>query len=363
MIDTKLILMEGLPSTGKSTNSGILFSQLERNGEKVRWVHEVARPHPTLFFHEAYLEEEEYKNLINLFPETELILNKIKTTRNSSVVFDLLELEWNYSEQLNKNVINELEKSDVWNFAIDRYKKVAIEKWENFVKKQKLSDEIVILDSSIFQFQIYTLILADVPLKELQEFIEALYNIISPLNPSLVYLYRENTESTIEFLIKDRGNAFLERIWERDKDQPYYKNRPNGVDGYKMFLRDYGKYAKLLFDSFPFQKLPLEITQGKWEEYVNQLMKFLDIEYIHPPNGTYPTGKYYNEKLNKYLEVIDNICHTPDGGKKRLIAKSETEFYILDIPVILRATEDSLIIEGEQLCDQWTTKGTLYKKL
>lgn len=33
---SRLILMEGLPSTGKSTNAGILFRQLERNGKNAR---------------------------------------------------------------------------------------------------------------------------------------------------------------------------------------------------------------------------------------------------------------------------------------------------------------------------------------
>jgi thymidylate kinase len=34
MRQTKIILMEGLPSTGKSTNSGFLLDQLEKNGRR-----------------------------------------------------------------------------------------------------------------------------------------------------------------------------------------------------------------------------------------------------------------------------------------------------------------------------------------
>jgi hypothetical protein len=60
--------------------------------------------------------------------------------------------------------------------------KIAVEKWEHFVKGQIDSDEIVILDSSIFQFQIYSLLLANVPFNQLKSFIESLYAIISPLN-------------------------------------------------------------------------------------------------------------------------------------------------------------------------------------
>ncbi len=46
----RLILLEGLPGTGKTTNSYRLFEQLVRNGRDVRWLHEVSQPHPVLFF-------------------------------------------------------------------------------------------------------------------------------------------------------------------------------------------------------------------------------------------------------------------------------------------------------------------------
>jgi hypothetical protein len=363
MAQSKLIFMEGLPSTGKSTNSGILLTQLNRNRMKARWIHEVSRPHPTLFFFEACLEEKEYYKLLEKYPSSEMLLNSLKTKRNHTIVFDLLEIEWNYSHLLDREVVDELKSFDVWNFTIDKYIDVALEKWEKFVEKQVKLDEVVILDSSIFQFQIYTLILAEVPFTKLETFVQKIYEIVSPLNPSLVYLYRENTADTIDYLIKDRGNSFLERIWERDREQPYYKNRPAGAEGYKMFLKDYGEYAKLLFDQFPFSKLLLEISEAKWNDYVKELLKFYHLEFKETPTVPFPNGSYFNEKLGKFIQIQNDTCLTPDGGKKKLFANSENEFYFNDLPVILRYSNDSLVIEGEQLCDRWTTTGTVFTKV
>jgi len=69
MYDTRLIILEGLPSTGKSTNSDFLRMQLERNDKKVKWIHEVAHPHPTSFFSEACLRRSEYEILLQSYPE------------------------------------------------------------------------------------------------------------------------------------------------------------------------------------------------------------------------------------------------------------------------------------------------------
>jgi hypothetical protein len=360
---SKLILMEGLPSTGKSTNSGILLSQLERNGHKARWVHEMARPHPTLFFYEAYLEENEYRDLIARYPQSSLILDKLIVKRGKSIGIDLLEVEWNYREQLEEQTFNDLKQFDVWNFSLERYMNIALEKWTDFVNRQLRLEEIAILDSSIFQFQIFCVLLAEAPFSMLKSFIESLYEIISPLHPSLVYLYRENTDDTIDYLIKDRGIAFLQGIWNRDKHHPYYRDRPSGAEGFKLFLRDYATYAKKLFDSAPFPKLSLEITDGNWGEYVDRLLDFTYLSKIEAPAAHYPNGKYVNEKLKQTIEIIDDQFLTPNGGRKRLLPKSDTEFYLNDIPTVIRVEGNAIVMEGEQVCERWTTKGTVFTKV
>lgn len=98
MIDTQLIMLEGLPATGKSTNSDFLRMQLERNGKKAKWIHEVTRPHPTLDFSEACLSRSEYEDFLKAYPESEHILNSISVFRKNSVSIDLLEIEWNFAD-------------------------------------------------------------------------------------------------------------------------------------------------------------------------------------------------------------------------------------------------------------------------
>ena len=65
----RLILLEGLPGTGKSTNSFRLYEQLIRNGMKAHWIHEVSQPHPTLFFTESCMTKEEYQDFTKKYPE------------------------------------------------------------------------------------------------------------------------------------------------------------------------------------------------------------------------------------------------------------------------------------------------------
>ena len=84
----RLILPEGLPGTGKTTNSYRLFEQLVRNGQDVRWVHEVSQPHPALFFSESCMTKEEYRLFTEKYPEAAGMLAGIAEVRANTVGYN-----------------------------------------------------------------------------------------------------------------------------------------------------------------------------------------------------------------------------------------------------------------------------------
>jgi len=272
MIDTQLIMLEGLPATGKSTNSDFLRMQLERNGKKVKWIHEVARPHPALFFSEACLSRNEYENFLKTYPESAHVLHSIAVFRKNTVGIDLLEIEWNYADEINESAFDAMKQHDVWNFTLDKYEEAAFDKWEHFSETAKHDkDSVYILDSSIFQAQIFTFLWDNAPCERLERFVDKLCEIVKHMKPLLIYLYRENTEATIDYLEKDRGTQGL---------------------------------AKLLFHSLDCRKISIEISQLDWTRYENKMLSFLDIENIPSPEFFPPNGVYRNKELN--YEIILN---------------------------------------------------------
>ena len=363
MIDSQLIMLEGLPSTGKTTNARFIHIQLERNNINAEWIHEVAMPHPVLFFDEAGLTHDEYEKFIKTYPEAADILNKIAVFRKSTVGIDSFEIEWNYKGEIGEQVYHSLRDFNIWNFSPDKYKKFALEKWAHFVEKAlKNREEVYIIDSAIFQFQIFTFLFKNRPYEELQNFIDRITEIIQPLNPCLIYLYRENTEATIDYLEKDRGTSYLEYLWNRDKAQPYYTGRPPGAESFKQFLRDYAGMADLLFDSFPAKKLSLEISDGNWVCREDEMLSFLDINRISTPEAFPPNGVYKNGALNFVINVDGLSFIDPTGQTRKLFPKSRNEFYIDWLPTVLRFEDEKIVISGSQICERWTTTGMIYKK-
>ena len=358
-------MLEGLPGTGKSTNSHFLSMQLGQAGKPVKWIHEVARPHPVLFFDEAGLTHEEYRSFLNAYPHAEPILNRIAVFRKETVGIDLLELEWNDSGDIGTGALQALRAHDVWTFPLEKYAAAALEKWAFFTERAlEREGEVYILDSGIFQYQIFTYLLKNAPKRELERFILKLLDIVKPLIPSLIYFYRENTGDTIAFLEKLRGTRFLEDIWERDKAEPYYQDKPKGAEGHKRFLTEYAGIAKRVFDAAGCRKASIEITGQDWRAYEDAMLSFLGMERKAYPKALPPNGVFRNGALAQEIEVDGLLMKDPHGTKRLLTPKSACEFYVECLPVVLRFTgPDRIILSGGQICERWTTSGTQFSRV
>ena len=364
MIDSRFILLEGMPSTGKTTMARFLRTQMERNRIDATWIHEIAQPHPLLFFDEASLTLDEFRRLITAYPQAAEILSRIATVRRSAVGICLTEVEWNYRDAIGEDAYQALLGHDSLYLPLDRYTAVALEKWECFVSEAlQKRDEVFVVDSAIFQFQIFTFLLKRGAYEELQHFIDQLAEIIKPLDPCLVFLHREDAEASIAYLENDRGTEYLEYIWTRDKDYPYYADLPPGAESFKRFLREYGCFVDRLYQRFTAQKLSLNVSDGQWIRHEDEMLAFLELERIPDPEASPRDGMYINEEHGFVIEVNGISIVDPNGNTRPLHLKSENEFYVDWIPTILRFEENKIIIAGSQTGSRWTTTGLVFRRI
>ena len=359
----RLIMLEGLPGTGKTTNSYKLFEQLVRNGQNVRWLHEVSQPHPTLFFSEACLTKEEYRLFLEKYPEVAKMLNDIAEIRATTVGIDYLTAQRKWPGQENAAWYQELLQYDAMDFPLDRYELVAYEKWEAFVNAALKEDTIYILDSSIFQYQIFTYLLNGADYPRLAGFVHGVMNLLKPLNPALIYLYRENTEDSIAFMEKQRGIKDLESTWERDKERAYYQNKQKDVTAFFDFLKDYADYALRLYEESECEKIRIEIMAQDWSLYEMDMLRFLGIAHQDALPYKAKNGIYKNAVLGASFSIKDGILTDPEGACRKLSAKSPTEFFMEGLPEILCFSRDNTVtLCGQQIIPQWSETGTVYTR-
>ena len=359
----RLILLEGLPGTGKTTNSYRLYEQLVLSGRDVRWLHEVSQPHPTLFFSEACLTKEEYPLFLEKYPETAAMLSSIAEIRATTVGIDYLTAARRLPGQESAAWYRELLRHDVMDFPLDRYEPTAYEKWEAFAQAASQEDTIYILDSAIFQYQIFTYLLNGAEYPRLAGFVRGIMHMLRPLRPALIFLYRENTEDSIAFIEKQRGIRDLESTWERDKERPYYRNKQQDVTAFFDFLKDYADCAARLYDESECEKMKIEITAQDWGLYEAEMLRFVGIARQDAPTYKAKDGTYVNAALGASFSIKDGILTDPEGARRRLSPKSQTEFFIEGLPeTLFFFAEDSARLCGQQIIPQWSEEGTVYER-
>jgi len=358
----RLILLEGLPGTGKSTNSFKLYEQLLRNGKKVRWIHEVSQPHPVLFFTESCMTKEEYKDFKKKYPENAELFDEVAEVRKTTVGIDQEAISRKRRDAQKQVWYQELLQYDAFPTLLDRYELQALEKWEAFVRNAiEDEDTIFILDSSLFQYQIFTYLLKAAPYERLEAFVQKIVECIKPLNPLLIYLYREHTEDSIAYLKEQRGEQDLVSTWERDNGEPYYKSKQKDVTAFYDFLKDYATLAEGLFKTLEIDKRKIEISENDWKAYEDEMLGLLIIHRVEIPAYKAMEGTYVNMEHGFSFTIQDNVMKDPEGVQRHLSPKSQDVFFVEGIPTILQFFgENTIRLLGQQIIPQWTETDTIY---
>jgi hypothetical protein len=94
------------------------------------------------------------------------------------------------------------------------------------------------------------------------------------------------------------------------------------------------------------------------------MLAFLDLELKTYPETAMYAGVYENEYPGFKLEVNNLVLTDPNGNVRRLIPKAQDEFFVQNLPVVLRfESADEIVISGDQICERWTTLGTVFERV
>lgn len=203
----QLILVEGLPGTGKTTISKYIYSILNKQGIKAELMLEEDPRIPSNFDHIAGIRKSEYANL--LIDKVQISLAILAETKE----YIFINLRNCKEEHLNQ--LKNYDIGDEYNkyISVQEYARCTLEMWENWV--QKFNHEVVhVLDCAFMQCPINEMVFRGATDIEIKEYISGITKIIKPLNPLCVYLRRENAKESIEFASNAKGSGWSLRIKE-----------------------------------------------------------------------------------------------------------------------------------------------------
>ena len=258
----RLILVEGLPGTGKTTISKWLSNTLIDRGESVILMNEGDERIPCDFYRTAGIPKNEFESLcIQHHFQRDILFKTALLTKNyvflridkcPAHVSQKIEC-WDMGEESNPNIL------------VADYIACMLERLEYWVGSLINSSETVIIDSGYLQNPINELLFRNATNDEVRAFINAITELLIPLNPICIYLRRDNAEEAISFAKMAKGKGWADGVDELLKQ--------NGCENF--FQRRFELELELLQN---IENINCHITGNNWDDVKNLILRYLSQE-------------------------------------------------------------------------------------
>ena len=224
MINTRLILVTGMSGAGKSTTSKGLARQVRLNGIHCRWLHEEIRNHP--------IRDGEF---------------------TSGSLYSELDFERNVE---------------------DMYVR-----WERLVKRILRSKSVYLLEGVLYDNIIRYFFVANYPPEKIVAYYERLLQIMAPLCPTVVFLYRSDVRATLEGLYPLRGEWWKNLILDPTGYRYCQARGLAGQEGAYQLWQAYQDLSAELFERVAGHKIKINTQQEAWECSLQVLTAYLGLNY------------------------------------------------------------------------------------
>jgi hypothetical protein len=277
-----LVLVEGLPFTGKSTLSEYIAQQLKLNGYPQQWVSEGA------------MQKNHFPHVLATFEDENL-----------------------------------LSEEALW------------QNWSAFVETVQAAPTAFVVDGALSYTAVYRLLRVDWPTSQILAWLERLADLCAPLQPRVIHLTAD-ADYLAWASIAERGADWEKQMIRQTEPTSYQKARGRtGIAGAIQMMEEVQTLTSRVLAA-GWQSLTLDVTEGQWPVYQKTTLDFLGIPevVVTPPDlplsllqsyaGAYApvNAELTGLMLTVQLEEGELALYGPDTRYGPLIPLTEQRFHL-----------------------------------
>ena len=280
MPGTRLILVEGVPGSGKTTTAQLVYAWLKQHSFMPRLYLEGNLDHPADYESVACLTYPEYAQLVENYPAHRSFLDQHATLLRGEyfLPYGKLANQFGGVGGLPAGLIDELARYEIYDLPVEKHRRVAAQRWQDFTTWALAGDSTFIFECCFLQNPL-TVLLAkhNQDVTEAEGHIQRLAEIIRPLDPLLIYLDPPDIRATLEKAAQNRPKAWLEYVTGYINGQAWgAAHGQSGFDGMLHFYEMRRQVEKDLFARLPLRKLWLDQAGLDWPHTTRQVEEFLE---------------------------------------------------------------------------------------
>ncbi|MDP4145490.1 MAG: hypothetical protein Q8936_13560 [Bacillota bacterium] len=230
---TKLIIVEGLPGSGKSTTAKMVYNNLKDSGMAAELFSEGDYNHPADYDGVAYFSNMDFEILRKNNFDNKNVIDDIKIKYLDGYLIP-------YRKAIEEKLISPEDKlfqdivqKDVYELPLDLHMKLIFSRWKGFVDRAINEDKVIIFECCFIQNPVTVTMVRNNTLKEVtMNYINSLNQIIKPLDPILIYVDQKDIQLSFTKVVAERPSEWFEGFKYYYLSQGYGLNKGlKGLDG------------------------------------------------------------------------------------------------------------------------------------
>ncbi|AZN38322.1 adenylyl-sulfate kinase [Paenibacillus albus] len=258
----KLILVEGLCGTGKSTLAERLHRYLQQQGISSHFYDEGAKGHPVSLNWHAFFREEEYAELLERYPSVaeEIRSRAISGDHNYLIPYrDVTAFNEPESEALRAELkARELCWTDSPVATLSEFTHAIERHWSRFAERVSATDDVCVLEAVFLQHQIHDLLkhyqADDV---QIEQHIRRIADKIAALDPVLIYLAQPSVREQQTWISSVRS-------------KPHYATEDN-----ISFMEKRKQIELQLLERMPLPAFTINNVNRDWDEVFRRMVEVI----------------------------------------------------------------------------------------
>ncbi|MCM3574598.1 hypothetical protein M3172_15475 [Mesobacillus subterraneus] len=207
---TKLILVEGLPGSGKSTTAGLIHEILTDNHVSAEIYMEGNLDHPADYEGVAYFTEEEFEDLLKESGSLCEVFQDWIIVKRGRRLLPYMKIKNELGSDFPDELFAAISKKDVYELKLEENMAVISESWEEFARQAASEKKVYIFECCFIQNPVTVgMVKYGASEERTIEYVNRLAEAVKSLNPMLVYVKQDDLEKSFRKAVTERPDEWF----------------------------------------------------------------------------------------------------------------------------------------------------------
>ncbi|HDR5486965.1 TPA: hypothetical protein QCS67_002182 [Bacillus anthracis] len=281
-MNTKLIIVEGLPGFGKSTTAQLINDIISQNKIEVELFLEGNLNHPADYDGVSCFNKFEFDRLLSNSGDFKEVLLKRVLKKGSNYLLPYRKIKNEFGDQFSDELFNDISRNDIYELPFDKNVELIADKWQDFAEIALEDDKVYIFECCFIQNPLTIGMIKYGEQKEkIINYVMKVAKIIENLNPMLFYVEQDDLEFSFRKALKERNPEWSTGIVDYYTNQGYGKeHNHSGVEGAIKVLEARRNLELEIFDMLKMKKEKINNTKYEIGSYRSMLKDKLTIQMV-----------------------------------------------------------------------------------